>query len=268
VTRTTKVLADGTKITKESKSKIYRDSEGRTRREIGLGMLGPLEAEGEAVTTVTINDPVAKRVYVMRKGSKTARKIELLQPEHSVTVEESQESVSESTQGEKHKVKIVRMTGKDMEKGALASGENVWVETGVIAGEPHVVGEHDFTVAAPHMMVRTFEDAKEEALGEKVIEGVVAQGTRRTTTIPEGKIGNDRPITIVTERWYSPELDAVVLTDTKDPMSGDVTYQLTNVNRAEPDPALFEIPTDVRVEDGTKLRRHIRVEQRTEREEK
>ena len=159
------------------------------------------------------------------------------------------------------------MKEKNKTKGALATSSSVWVEKGMIAGEPHVVGEHDFTVAGEHVMVRTFEDAKEESLGEKVIEGVVAQGTRRTHTIPEGKIGNDRPITIVTERWYSPELEAVVLTDTKDPMTGNVTYQLTNVSRAEPDPALFEIPTDVEIKDGPKLQRHIRIEHRTEHEE-
>jgi hypothetical protein len=45
----------------------------------------------------------------------------------------------------------------------------------------------------------------EEKLPERFIEGVVATGVRRTTTIEKGAIGNDLPITIVSEEWTSPE---------------------------------------------------------------
>jgi hypothetical protein len=81
-------------------------------------------------------------------------------------------------------------------------------------------------------------------LGERIIEGVNAHGTRTTTTIPAGAIGNDQPLRIVSEEWFSPELQVLVLTKHSDPRSGETTYALSNIVRAEPDRALFEIPAD------------------------
>ncbi|HEX8686715.1 MAG TPA: hypothetical protein VF654_09435, partial [Pyrinomonadaceae bacterium] len=55
-------------------------------------------------------------------------------------------------------------------------------------------------------------------------------------------IGNERAIQITSERWYSPELQVVVMTRHSDPRFGETTYRLTNVTRAEPDRSLFEVP--------------------------
>ena len=38
-----------------------------------------------------------------------------------------------------------------------------------------------------------------------MIEGIHTEGTRTVTVIEAGKIGNERPIEIVSEKWYSPE---------------------------------------------------------------
>jgi hypothetical protein len=84
-------------------------------------------------------------------------------------------------------------------------------------------------------------------LGTQTVNGVLAQGTRITRTIPAGQIGNEKPIVIVTERWYSPDLQTYVMTKRTDPLMGDVTFQLTNVERQEPDPTLFEPPSDYTV---------------------
>ena len=92
-------------------------------------------------------------------------------------------------------------------------------------------------------------DAKTESLGEKNIEGVRAQGTRTTVTIPAGDIGNEKPIQIVSERWYSPELQTVVMSTRSDPRMGQSTYRLTNINRTEPQKTLFEVPADFTVEE-------------------
>ena len=89
--------------------------------------------------------------------------------------------------------------------------------------------------------------AKTESLGTQVIEGVQAEGRRSTLTIPAGQIGNDRAIEIVSERWYSPELQVVVLSKHSDPRMGEHVYRLTNINRAEPSRALFEAPSDYTV---------------------
>jgi Secretin and TonB N terminus short domain len=83
-----------------------------------------------------------------------------------------------------------------------------------------------------------------ESLGKQTIDGVEAEGTRITHVIPAGAIGNDRPIEIVTERWYSQELQMAVMTKWIDPRSGESTQRLTNLIRGEPDAALFQIPSD------------------------
>ncbi len=79
------------------------------------------------------------------------------------------------------------------------------------------------------------------------LEGVQADGTRTVMTIPAGQIGNERPIEIVSERWYSPELETVVMTKPPDPRMGETVYRLANINRAEPAHALFEVPADYTV---------------------
>jgi hypothetical protein len=88
------------------------------------------------------------------------------------------------------------------------------------------------------------------SLGTQTINGISAEGTRYTRTIPAGQIGNDKSIEIVTESWYSPDLQMVVMTKRSDPMQGDSTYQLTNIQRAEPDAALFQVPPDYTVKQG------------------
>ena len=81
-----------------------------------------------------------------------------------------------------------------------------------------------------------------ESLGQQIIEGVTAEGTRTTATIETGEIGNDRPIQIVTERWYSRELETAVKMTHSDPRTGQETLQLTNISRVEPTPDLFQVP--------------------------
>ena len=87
-------------------------------------------------------------------------------------------------------------------------------------------------------------------LGTQTIEGVVATGTRITRTIPAGEIGNDKPIQIVTERWFSNDLQVVVKSTHTDPRWGTSTYQLTNINRNEPAASLFQVPADYTVTQG------------------
>src|SRR5262249_37658424 len=73
-----------------------------------------------------------------------------------------------------------------------------------------------------------------ESLGTQTIEGVNAEGTRVTKTIPAGTFGNDKAIQIVTEKWYSPDLQTVVLLKHSDPWMGESTMRLTNITRGEP----------------------------------
>jgi hypothetical protein len=86
--------------------------------------------------------------------------------------------------------------------------------------------------------------AKTESLGSMVIEGVQVDGKRITETIPAGRLGNERPIDIINETWFSSDLQTVVMSKHSDPRSGDVVYTLTNIQRVEPDPSLFQVPAD------------------------
>lgn len=93
-------------------------------------------------------------------------------------------------------------------------------------------------------------DVTATPLGMQTINGVQAEGTRYTRTIPAGQIGNEKPIVITTERWYSPDLLMVVMTKRTDPMSGDSVRQLTDIQRGEPDATLFQVPSDYTLQKG------------------
>jgi hypothetical protein len=92
-----------------------------------------------------------------------------------------------------------------------------------------------------------------ESLGVKTIEGVTADGTRLTRTIPAGAAGNANPIVITTERWYSPDLQLTLLETHSDPRFGTSTFQLTNIVRSEPDPTVFAVPSEYTLQKGKGL---------------
>jgi hypothetical protein len=88
------------------------------------------------------------------------------------------------------------------------------------------------------------------SLGTQTIGGVLAEGTRTTRTIPAGAIGNTNPIVITVERWYSSDLQTVVMMKRSDPRMGETTFQLTNIQRQEPDASLFQVPADYTLTQG------------------
>jgi hypothetical protein len=88
-----------------------------------------------------------------------------------------------------------------------------------------------------------------ESLGSQFMEGIAVEGTRTTVTIAAGQIGNELPINVISERWFSPDLKVLVMSRQSDPRFGETTYRLTNLTRAEPAPQLFEIPADFKIVD-------------------
>ncbi len=223
ITEHTQTLADGNSINQKQTGMFYRDSEGRTRREQALGPIGPVPADPEAPQLVFINDPVAGVSYVLNAAKKTAQKLPLSPPG----------------------AMVAGMAG--------GAGEQV---SHKMATEGAVVVAHEAGMGPGPETRMSFrikdggEHAQQESLGTKVIEGVQAEGTRSTFTIPAGQIGNEKPITTVTERWFSPQLQATVLSTTTDPMMGQNTYRLTNITLAEPAANLFEVPADYAVTEG------------------
>jgi len=94
-----------------------------------------------------------------------------------------------------------------------------------------------------------FNTNKEE-LGKQAIEGVECEGARLITTIPAGAVGNERPIEMVNETWYSPELKMTILSKRNDPRFGESTYRVTNISRSEPDAQLFQVPSEYTIKEG------------------
>jgi hypothetical protein len=103
------------------------------------------------------------------------------------------------------------------------------------------------------------QQIKHEDLGTQTIEGVSAEGKRDTVTIPAGQIGNERPIEIIYETWFSPELRTMVLRKHSDPRVGETVFRLTDIKRGEPDAALFQAPAGAktRIEPLIELHREV-----------
>jgi hypothetical protein len=257
VTETIQTLGDGNRIVQTSSAKIYRDSAGRTRREQSFKAIGPWAVSGEPPVMISINDPVAGVSYNLNSNMKTA---------HKVTMPR----LADPSGFAKERAELKEKIDKLRAAGATEAGVNVTNEvvikegasvayssvarTGVATGGGAVIRgvrpSMPMPVGGGVFSWTSDAEVNQEQLAPQTIEGVVAEGTRATFTIAAGKIGNERPIVTVNERWYSQELQAVVLSKNSDPRMGETTYRLTNIDRSEPDPSLFQVPTDYRVEEG------------------
>ncbi|HXA85278.1 MAG TPA: hypothetical protein VNZ47_09400 [Candidatus Dormibacteraeota bacterium] len=220
-TESTQVLGDGNRIVNKTSAFVARDSQGRTRREADLHRIGPLQVDSPKM--VFINDPTTHTQYIFHQGGDATK------------VVRSDATWSEGPQ-------IIDLHG---------------------AGEPGMMKKKVMirTQAGPGRAMEkdNAEQVKNEDLGKQTIEGVSAEGKRETVTIPAGQIGNERPIEIVSETWFSPELHTMVLRKHSDPRVGESTYRLTDIKRNEPDASLFQPPagTKVSVEPMLELHRDI-----------
>ena len=109
---------------------------------------------------------------------------------------------------------------------------------------PGMAGGMALTVA-----VNSPGESKTDPLGTQTISGVQADGNRNTLTIPAGQMGNDTPLVITDERWYSQELQATVMSKHNDPRLGESLYQLTNIQKIEPPASMFQVPSDYPIEE-------------------
>lgn len=120
-----------------------------------------------------------------------------------------------------------------------------------VSTTPVAAATSTMTAAQTAESVRKAASVSSEDLGTQTIEGVLAQGQRQTTVIPVGEQGNDAPMTVVHETWFSPQLRLIVLAKNSDPRSGERTTRLTNIVLGDPDPALFQPPPDYQVIEKT-----------------
>jgi hypothetical protein len=217
-------LADGNRIMQTSSGSTARDSQGRTRQETVLPPIGNLSA-ANAPRLVFIHDTVAQTSYTLNLTEKTAQKIPGFSP---------------STNGS--------TIGPGVMGGATTTF--VRVDGGVTAGAAPLPPLPPPMVAQATLIANDQAEASTEDLGSKTMEGIIVNGVRTTRTIPAGEIGNEKPISIVTEVWTSPDLKTVVYSKRSDPRMGEQTFQLTNIVRAEPDASLFTVPADFKIVDG------------------
>jgi hypothetical protein len=249
VTESVQVLGDGNRIVNKFTSTIYRDSEGRTRREQTLKGLGVLGTGNEPLQTIFISDPVAGVTYSLDSRSRIARKstpfkFEWLHADGAATDGEGRRFEFRVAPGGNNGSMIMTTP---LPAPPTAPGTRV----AITSTEQFVIGNQ--SGAVNYVYRRSGgpnPNEKKEDLGKQMIEGVEAEGTRTTVTIPAGEIGNERPIEIVSERWYSPQLQLVLMTRHSDPRTGETTYKLTNISRTEPAKSLFEVPSDYTIKEG------------------
>ena len=247
VTETIQTLGDGNRIVNRITSQMYRDSDGRTRREQSFKGLGIFGAGEEPSTTIFINDPVAGVTFSLDTRSHTAVK--------SLPFRfELKPGAGGTLEGQKFEFKLGGPEGAGTSQNVVITGAP---GAPALAGTrmPHAEMElrTQATGAATYIyrtQQRPNPNEVKEQLGKQIIEGVEAEGTRTTVTIPAGEIGNERPIESVSESWYSPELQLVVMTRNSDPRFGETTFKLTNINRTEPAKSLFEVPAGFTVKEA------------------
>jgi hypothetical protein len=207
---TIQTLADGNRIRNKTTTLVYRDNEGRTRREV-------VGKEQSLATEIFISDPANAVNYALDTQGRVAVKSKV---DLQVIELEKMKFAAE-----------MQIKQREMKPPPPASGQVVRAEDEELAKKKR----------QPIV----------ESLGQQVIEGVLCEGRRATSTIPAGAVGNDLPINIVNEQWHSPELQVFVLTKQSDPRSGETVYRLTNIIRSEPDRALFEVPADYNVKEAS-----------------
>ena len=236
VNETNQVLADGTRIHNETQTQVWRDSEGRVRRETG--------------NDVMIYDPVAGASYSINTKNQTARKLPLGTYMFTSVPDGSRSNVAWfrfSTSDGAH---------GDAEAAAASAYKTAYAQMKVrdAAGSK----EQDLAELKRNVEISTMETSRtlamsaatgklaannvQRSLGRRMMEGVNADGTGETSTIEAGTIGNDRPIQSSSERWYSPDLQTAMMSRHSDPRTGEETFKLINVSRTEPPPYLFQVP--------------------------
>ena len=256
VSESVQTLADGNRIVRSSTSKLYRNSEGRFRREMTAGSggaFGSLYSYGQGVTLL---DPAGGFQYMIDPNLKTTRQT-MFRPRHDIKIVTSvgATTVDGTVLTDKIRSEIKAAVAAGGSNQSVIVGDKIREEIKVAtAAAPaiaaravtgHVIGEALDGLTMAYSLGSGSQskwDKRTEELGTQNIEGVDAEGTRTITTIPAGAIGNERPIEITYEKWYSGDLQLVVMSKHNDPRFGEQTYRLTNIIRSEPDPSLFTLP--------------------------
>jgi len=230
VTESVQSLTDGNRIVKKTSARVYRDGKGRTRKET----IGP---DGQ-VTSVFISDPSTGKSFVLNPGSNVATVSSV-----ATFIGPGSTGVAGGTTG--GGTVTIHSTGDAQKDQQLKIVQEAKLQSHVTTGQATagVAGGVSWVSAGG----KADAPSTKVDLGQQSFDGVIATGTRTTTVIAAGAIGNEQPITIVSEEWFSNDLKVLVMTKHSDPRAGETTYKLTGIIRAEPNPSLFELPAGTTV---------------------
>jgi hypothetical protein len=270
-------FTDGNSISRSTTSVIFRDDAGRIRRESQLSVPG-LPASVAAATFITIVDHGLGYGWVLDPQEMVAHRYELngagpsyvarlsaqgsgsglLSPDSKPAGDAAPANAPDTSRWRLHTLghRLTPPSDSDAVPAAMSSaaapgqlGSNTLpAEESGFASAPAMRIDQPF-LAAPNP-VRT------ENLGEQLILGFRTHGTRVITTLPPGEIGNDRPIDIVSEQWFSPDLELVMRSVHRDPWGGDFTTTVTKISRSDQPAWLFQVPSQYKIIDSTDEAEH------------
>jgi hypothetical protein len=257
--------ADGNRVTRTNTMRYFRDGAGRTRTEYQLAAIGPFVVD-EAQSIVTITDPVAGTRYVLHPEQKRADVFNLaakgtsqastssgaifLGSAFTMNGRSTPPGVPGTTAARPSgfsQATETSATTSRLQSSSRIRRERERTEPGTATSSPG--SNFDMLVVSNGMPVpvcrpAAMKNAEPTSIGERRIEGLNVTGSRLEFTLEAGAVGNDKPITVRTDQWFSPDLGVVVSSTNHDPMIGDSTYRLEQINRAEPDAGLFKVPAD------------------------
>jgi hypothetical protein len=231
---------------KEEYEEVRRDFEKRQKQpgfqETAKDRLN-LERRKQQIENREARLETLKQQLKKRRQRLESRKAETQNPqtpgEKQIPKQTASESINESSSSNSSSVSVNGKPAKEATQSKTVKKETK-TNQAKISAEPNQ-SKNPSPPVLPKGAVKT------ESLGTRRLEGVEAEGVRLTTTVAAGAIGNERPIEIVYERWYSKELELIVFSKYTDPRFGEQTYRLVNVKRDEPDSALFTLPADYKI---------------------
>ena len=250
VTEVTQTLADGNRIEQRTTAAIARDSQGRTRREQQGIALGAFVAGGDE-PIVTITDPSTGVHVTLNYDLKVAFRSRLPIDVLRSKMAEARQSRGTAADARATRSATVLAGGAPDPAERIVRFETAPVDQFVIDDrfELPVPPPPPPPPGAPAFGVRFDGAVSTETLAPRDFDGIRAEGTKTTMTIPAGAMGNALPIEVTTERWYAPELQVVLMTRRVDPRFGETVYRLTNIDRSEPSPEIFRVPPDFKIEE-------------------
>ncbi|MFZ6658063.1 hypothetical protein [Undibacterium sp. TJN19] len=274
ITEKTQTLADGNQISNKTSSMVYRDNAGRTRYEVR-------DNKGN-LSQILISDPVENSRYVVIPERKTVTKVSLLKTSDGKIMAEKQRQEGNIgrmyLQTNEDEIIIKTLKKKNDDKSDDNKGPREEIKVINAKSASFVPGPHTAFMSATDNLINiiktsplptAFTDThwsnktSTKDMGTREFDGVRAEGKMRSYQIPAGEIGNKNPITVSSETWYSTDLQLTVLIKQSDPRTGEWSYRLSNLKRAEPAANLFTVPEGYTVR-NVNLAQKIVIEKREE----